>query len=134
MHDIRWIRENAAAFDEGLASRGLPPEAGRLIALDDERRAAIAAVQAAQERRNALRRRSARPRAARTKRARQELMAEVAGLRETIIDGEADERAATAELNDALAEIPNLPLADVPVGEDERGNVEVSAPWRAARR
>jgi len=35
MHDIRWIRENAATFDEGLASRGLPPEAERLIALDD---------------------------------------------------------------------------------------------------
>jgi seryl-tRNA synthetase len=54
MHDIRWIRDNAAAFDKGLASRGLPPEAERLVALDDKRRAAIGMVQAAQERRNAL--------------------------------------------------------------------------------
>ncbi len=25
MHDIRWIRENAAAFDKALASRGAEP-------------------------------------------------------------------------------------------------------------
>src|SRR4029077_19905866 len=52
------------------------------------------------------------------------LMAEVAGLRESIIIGESHERAATAQLNKVLAEIPNLPLPDVPVGGDERGNGE----------
>jgi seryl-tRNA synthetase len=54
MHDIRFIRENAAAFDQGLKNRGLEPMSERLIALDERRRAAIAAAQTAQERRNAL--------------------------------------------------------------------------------
>ncbi len=53
MYDIKWIRENAALFDEGRKRRGLEPLADTLLGLDDTRRAAIAKSQAAQERRNA---------------------------------------------------------------------------------
>jgi len=53
MHDIRWIRENPAAFDAGLARRGLAAESGKLLALDEKRRAAIQKAEAAQARRNA---------------------------------------------------------------------------------
>jgi seryl-tRNA synthetase len=53
MHDIKAIRDNPKAFDEGLARRGLPPRADALVALDERRRAAILELQAAQERRNA---------------------------------------------------------------------------------
>ncbi len=38
MHDIRAIRENPEAFDEGLRRRGLSPRAEELIALDEKRR------------------------------------------------------------------------------------------------
>ena len=37
---------------------------------------------------------------------------------------EAEEKSASKVLNDALAEIPNLPLAEVPDGKDEKDNVE----------
>ncbi len=47
MHDIKAIRDNAKAFDEGLARRGLPPKADSLIALDETRRAAILELQRA---------------------------------------------------------------------------------------
>src|SRR5215813_3306536 len=53
MHDIKWIRENPQAFDRGLARRGLPGEAERLIALDERRRTAIQKAEAALARRNA---------------------------------------------------------------------------------
>ena len=53
MFDIKWIRENAEAFDEGMKRRGLEPQAASLIAIDDERRAHIAKLQEAQTRRNA---------------------------------------------------------------------------------
>ena len=53
MHDIKWIREHEEEFDCGLARRGLPPEAGKLIALDERRRAAIQKAEAALARRNA---------------------------------------------------------------------------------
>ena len=53
MHDIKWIRENPEAFDRGLARRGLPGASARLIALDEQRRAAIQKTEAALARRNA---------------------------------------------------------------------------------
>ena len=37
---------------------------------------------------------------------------------------EAEEKKASKALNDALAEIPNLPLDEVPDGKDEKDNVE----------
>jgi len=52
MHDIRWIRENPEAFDNGLKLRGEAPRSSDLIALDDKRRAHVASLQEIQERRN----------------------------------------------------------------------------------
>jgi seryl-tRNA synthetase len=40
MHDIKWIRDNPDAFDRGLARRGLPGEAKRLIEIDERGRPA----------------------------------------------------------------------------------------------
>jgi seryl-tRNA synthetase len=54
MHDIRALRETPELFDKGWAARGMPPQTARLIALDDERRAVVSELQAAQEKRNAL--------------------------------------------------------------------------------
>ena len=54
-------------------------------------------------------------------------MAEVAGLKEAIQQGEEQERVLQAELSDALAALPNLPAADVPPGKDENDNVPVEA-------
>jgi len=39
MHDIKWIRENPAAFDAGLKRRGLEPQSASLLAIDDRRAA-----------------------------------------------------------------------------------------------
>src|SRR6185437_2301493 len=52
------------------------------------------------------------------------LMAEVNELKVTLPALEADAKAAEDELNKILATIPNLPLAEVPDGKDETGNVE----------
>ena len=124
MHDIRAIRDNAAAFDAGLAKRGLPPEAARLIALDDRRRAAVSAAQQAQERRNALSREIGKAKGQKDEARAAALMAEVAGLRDVIAAAEMQEKAATEELHRAIAEVPNIPFEDVPVGKDEHDNVE----------
>jgi len=51
-------------------------------------------------------------------------MAEVGELKAAIPALEAEEKAASQELDAALAAIPNLPLDDVPDGVDEHGNVE----------
>src|SRR5271165_4321954 len=125
MHDIKAIRDDPKAFDKGLARRGLPPRAESLIALDEQRRAAILALQRAQERRNAASKQVGVAIARKDTVAAEDYRAEVAGLKAAMPELEAAERESTKALEDALAEIPNLPFDDVPDGKDENDNVEV---------
>ena len=124
MHDIRAIRENPEAFDDGLARRGLPPRAELLIALDERRRAAIARFRRRRSAATPPRRRSARRWRARTA-SRPRFRAEVAAAKAKMPELEAAEREAAAALETELAAIPNLPLDDVPDGKDENDNVEL---------
>jgi seryl-tRNA synthetase len=124
MHDIRFIRDNPDAFDRALARRGLVGEARRLIALDEKRRAAIQALEAAQARRNTASKEIGEARKQKDDEKAKGLLIEVAVLKESIPVMEAQEKKASEELNKALAEIPNLPLAEVPDGKDEKDNVE----------
>jgi seryl-tRNA synthetase len=124
MHDIRWIRENKDAFDRGLTRRGLPPEADRLLAIDERRRAAIQKAEAAQARRNEASKEIGAAKKSGEEETAQKLMAEVARLKDEMPKYEAEEKAFVKELEDALTTIPNLPLDEVPDGADEHGNVE----------
>src|SRR5580704_10886685 len=124
MHDIKWIRDNPAAFDRALARRGLPPEAAKLIDIDERRRAAIGKAEAAQGRRNSASKEIGAAKKSNEEEAAQKLMAEVAALKSAIPALEAEERKLSKDMEDALAQIPNLPLDTVPDGKDESGNVE----------
>jgi seryl-tRNA synthetase len=124
MHDIRWIRDNPEAFDRGLARRGLAPEAAQLIGLDERRRAAIAKLEQAQARRNAASKEIGEAKKAKDEARARALMAEVTDLKDEMPAMDVEEKQASAELEEALARIPNLPAADVPDGVDEHGNVE----------
>jgi seryl-tRNA synthetase len=138
MFDIKWIRDNAEAFDAGLRKRGISPGgdvkfASELLALDEARRAVITRLQEKQARRNAASKEIGKAKGAKDEATAARLMAEVADLKETIAKGEDDERKLDAEIKAALDVIPNLPLADVPDGADETGNVEVRKVGTPAR-
>jgi seryl-tRNA synthetase len=128
--DIRWIRDNQAAFEAGLRKRGLSPgqdvvAAAELIGLDDARRKVVTRLQEAQARRNAASREIGKAKGAKDEAAASRLMAEVAALKDELATGADAERRAELNLQQALAVIPNLPLAEVPVGVDETGNQEI---------
>jgi seryl-tRNA synthetase len=125
MHDVRAIRENPEAFDEGLRRRGLGPRAESLIALDGKRREAIAALQSAQERRNAASKQIGVAMARKDSVAAEDFRAEVAAAKAKMPQLEAEEREAAAALESELAAIPNLPADDTPDGKDESDNVEL---------
>jgi seryl-tRNA synthetase len=126
MHDIRWIRDNAAAFDAALMRRNadFADTAARLIGLDDARKAAIAAAQEAQTTRNALSKEIGQAMGQKDIARADALKAQVNALKEAAPMLEQAEREAKDALDKALAELPNLPKADVPEGSDEHGNVE----------
>ena len=125
MLDIRWIRDNPQALDGALASRGEAPAAERLIALDEARRAQTTRLQETQARRNAASKEIGKAKAGGDEEKAQALIAEVASLKDFLQTAEDKGRELDQALRAALAEIPNVPLDDVPVGPDESANVEV---------
>jgi seryl-tRNA synthetase len=124
MHDIKWIRDNAPAFDAALKRRGLEPLSASLLAIDEKRRAAIVASEQAQARRNSASKEIGDAKKAKDDARAARLMAEVAELKTTMPQLEAATKAADEELAKELAAIPNLPLDDVPDGLDEHANVQ----------
>ena len=125
MHDPRLIRDDPAAFDAGLARRGLAPQALALVALDVARRDAATRLQLALARRNEASRAIGEAKAKRDEPRAQALMVEVATLKGEVLGLEAQDAATGAALAEALAALPNLPLADVPDGRDEADNLLV---------
>lgn len=123
MLDIKWIRENPEALDQALAKRSAEPLAQGLIALDEKRRAIVQSMQDMQSRRNTVSKEIGAAMAAKNMELAEKLKAEVASLKDSLPVTEEEERRLTAELNDALSRIPNIPHEDVPVGKDEHDNV-----------
>ena len=123
MHDIRALRADPAAFDAAMARRGLPAMADRLTQIDAERRAALAAVQDRQSRRNTLARQIGQDRRAGADTAAME--AEATALRDEMaaLEGRAD--ALDGAIRQELEALPNLLDPDVPDGADEAANVVV---------
>ncbi len=124
MHDIKWIRENPEAFDRALTRRGLAAESGHLLAIDERRRAAILKAEQAQARRNAASKEIGEAKKAKDEARAQALMAEVNELKAAIPAMEAEEKEVSKNLEEALSQIPNLPLEEAPDGADEHGNIE----------
>jgi seryl-tRNA synthetase len=130
MHDIRSIRDNPAAFDAALARRNLKGEdkdrfsSRAICALDEERRKQIFLVEQWQEKRNRLSKEIGLAKKARDDAKAAELMEQVGRLKSDITHaGEQVVSRIERQLSDLLAEIPNLPLDDVPDGVDEHGNL-----------
>lgn len=123
MFDIKWISANPEAFDAALAKRGLSALSASLTSLDDKRRAVVAELNAVQEKRNASSKLIGQAKAQKDEARAAELMAEVAGLKDAMAELDAQEKALTEELRNALAVIPNLPHEEVPLGADEKDNV-----------
>ncbi len=122
MFDIKWIRKNPQEFDAGLALRGLEPHAREIVALDFERRNAIAQLQEAQGKRNDAAKQIGKAKGSGDDKLAQQLIEEVADLKDLIRTGEETQRRLDREITDFLASIPNIPFKDVPKGAGEEDN------------
>ncbi|WP_027666037.1 serine--tRNA ligase [Rhizobium leguminosarum] len=123
MLDIKWIRENPEALDAALAKRGAEPLAQSLVALDEKRRSAVQKAQDLLSRRNLASKEIGAAMAQKNSELAEKLKAEVSELKTLLPAIEEEDRQLTAELNDALSRIPNIPFDEVPVGKDEHDNV-----------
>ncbi len=125
MHDPRMVREQADALRDGMRRRGkldaLGPLIDRAEALDRDRRTAIQAVEERKAARNA-----ASQQVARLKKAGEsadDVVASTRVLGEEIARLEQELGAAQNELDAILLELPNLPLPEVPEGDESHNTV-----------
>ncbi|NNE21158.1 MAG: serine--tRNA ligase [Rhizobiales bacterium] len=125
MFDLKWIRDNPDAFDDGLKRRGAEPCAKVIIAIDEERRAHLQKLQDAQQQRNTLSKQIGKAMSDGDKDLAEKLKSEVAELKTFVQSGEDAERAFDARIAEVLSGLPNLPLDETPDGPDEEANVEV---------
>ena len=125
MHDIRAIRETPELYEKAWAAKGRSGAAAQAIELDGKVRAAKTAAETAQAKRNELSKLIGQAKAQKNEAEAQRLLAEVESLKGAGAAQAEAEKAASGELFDLLASLPNLPMADVPAGEDENDNVEL---------
>lgn len=136
MLDIKWIRENAAKFDEAMQNRGLKTKAAELIAIDEEKRKKATAIQELQAKRNSISKENGKlhakinslnTRPEEFSLAEQELAKRMLEVKEINSQLDKLENCLTQEkmLEEILAQIPNIPSSQVPVGADEHANFEV---------
>ena len=126
MLDINALRRDLPAVVARLETRKRPQpflDVPRFSALEAERKTVQTRTEELQARRNSLSKQIGQAKGRGEDSA--PLMAEVAGIADTMKAGAEQLDAIQAELNTMLMSVPNLPDSSVPVGADETANVEV---------
>lgn len=111
MLDINLIRENPEKIKKGIADKGYDPSlVDRILKVDETRRKLLLEVEDWRGQRNKL---------------GKEDLEKAKKIKETLQKIEPDLAAVEEELKNLLWQLPNPALAGVPIGEDERENVEI---------
>ena len=124
MHDIKAIRDNPEAFDRHWSAKGRSGAAAEAVKLDAQLRAAQTVLQEAQAKRNESSKLIGMAKAKKDEAEAQRLMAEVESLKGVMAAASEEQTIVGDKLKELLASLPNIPAPEVPVGEDEHGNVE----------
>ena len=119
MISIDLIRREPERVRQGMANRGIELPVERILDVDARRRAVITETDTLRARRNEVSRELGQ-----TKERPPELIEDMRRVGSRIKEMEEETRALGEELQEILLGIHNLPDEDVPIGEDESGNVE----------
>lgn len=123
MLDLRFVRTHPDVVRQALINKGVSVDLDRILALDVERRQILTEVEQLKARRNQV----SKQVGAMKKQGQDAsaIIAEMGQIADRIKELDDRERQVEAELQELLYQLPNIPAPDVPVGEDESGNVEV---------
>ncbi|HEV8601306.1 MAG TPA: serine--tRNA ligase [Patescibacteria group bacterium] len=115
MLDIKFVRENQDAVKKAIADKQMDFDLDVLIKMDDVRRSLIIDSEALRSRRNELNEKL-------KKEQTPELVEESKKLKEELDDVEEELVETEKEWTRLMLMLPNIPLAEVPVGKDESAN------------
>ena len=127
MHDIRSIRDNPKDFDKALGRRGINAASEGILEIDEARREAILSAETAQAEQNKSSKLIGAAKASGDEKEFEKLRKLVADKKTEVADMNVKAKAIDKELNLALMSLPNKLHQDVPDGEDEDQNVELSS-------
>lgn len=121
MLDIQFIRDNKDLVKKACADKGVPDFVDQLLEVDSQRRELIAKTQAIRTARNELMKGVfGKP--------SDEVIAKGKDLKNQLAELEPKLKELEKDFKKLMYKIPNVPFAEVPVGKDESGNVEI-AKW-----
>tara|TARA_B100001123_G_C15338646_1_gene1033847 strand:- start:2130 stop:3398 length:1269 start_codon:yes stop_codon:yes gene_type:complete len=123
MQDIQFIRNNPIEFDNLINKRGLKPISKKILEIDSEKRKSQSVLQKLQEKRNEISKEIGLLKS--QKKDVNSKMKEVEKLKKEIFTVKELENIKNDELLSILNSLPNIPSNDVPVGIDEKSNLEI---------
>lgn len=123
MLDIQLLRKDLDSVVARLSSRGFVFDADGFKALEAERKQVQTRTEELQGKRNTLSKQIGVLKG--KKEDASALMAEVGSIADELEQGKVTLEDIQSRMSALLASVPNMPHADVPVGADESGNVEV---------
>jgi len=120
MLDIKFIRQNPNKVKEGCKNKRVEVDIDRLLEVDEKRRETLQALEDIRSQKNKA---NKEIQEAKNKKEKDKII-----LKMRELDKNSDRLTKTlkeleGEFNNLMLQIPNLPLADVPIGGDERDNV-----------
>lgn len=120
MLDLQYIRGNADSLKQAIVNKQLDPSVvDELLRLDEQRRTLIPQIEELRRQGNELQRHI------KGRKPTNEEIAQGKALKEQLKELEPQLRTLEDAFTELQYAIPNPPAADVPVGKDEHGNVEV---------
>lgn len=120
MLDMKWIREFPEELDKALRNRNKTAVSSSILEMDAQKREAMSKLQQLQSRRNELA--SLTGVAKKNGENTSVYESESSRIKQDIVGIEQNLEDLSKRLDEILSAIPNVPLADVPVGPDESAN------------
>lgn len=126
MLDLNFVRENLDAVRTSLANRNFSPDIlDRFAEMDAGRRRIISESDSINQQRNVASKEIGDLIKAGDRETAEAKKQEVAGLKERQSELERQREESEAQMSELLANLPNMPADDVPIGPDETANIEV---------
>ena len=126
MHDINKIRNEADFYIQGWRRRGLKVSLDKILELDKSLRKSITDLQELQTQRNDLSKQFGVAKKNNDKDIFEKLSIDVQLIKEKMQDLEESKEKFSKSLMSELSSLPNIPLNDVPDGEDETSKIVVN--------
>jgi seryl-tRNA synthetase len=121
MLDIKYIRENQKEIKEAVKNKHIDLDLNRLLELDARRVVALQYLEELQAEKNKLNELIQKA----SSKERNDLIEQGKKVKEKTIQAEPDYQQIKKEFDELMVKVPVIPAPDVPVGKDEKENVEI---------